>query len=69
MLEQLKHDQVAGVLLWMSIENGKSDFVAQLSEPDFPPVTMMDRTFEGITCDYVASDNYHGANAGDRASG
>lgn len=61
MLEQLKHDQVAGVLLWMSIENGKSDFVAQLSEPDFPPVTMMDRTFEGITCDYVASDNYHGA--------
>lgn len=60
MLEQLKHDEVAGVLLWMSIENGKSDFVAQLSEPDFPPITMMDRTFEGISCDYVASNNYRG---------
>ena len=27
----------------------------------FPPLVMMDRTIEGLDCDYVASDNYGGA--------
>ncbi|MCA9884049.1 MAG: GntR family transcriptional regulator [Anaerolineae bacterium] len=60
LLEQLKHDDVAGVLLWMSIKNGKSDFITRLCEPDFPPVAMMDRTFGDFPCDYVASDSYAG---------
>ncbi len=63
MLDQLHQDGVDGILLWPNVENGNPERLAKLSRRDFPPVTMMDRTFEGVEWDYVASDNYSGAYA------
>ena len=59
-LDQLQQDNVAGILLWPSVDEGNPAHLSQLSQQPFPPVTMMDRTFNNINWDYVASDNYNG---------
>jgi DNA-binding LacI/PurR family transcriptional regulator len=60
MLEQFQNDNVAGILLWPSIASGQSDYLAELTNQRVPPITMMDRTFDHIECDYVTSHNYQG---------
>ena len=62
-LQQLQEDDVAGILLWSSIDDGNPARLAQLSQQKFPPVTMLDRTFKDVNWDYVASDNYGGGYA------
>jgi GntR family transcriptional regulator, arabinose operon transcriptional repressor len=59
-LAHLQEDDVAGILLWSSIDEGNPAHLARLSRQDFPPVTMMDRTFSDVNWDYVASHNYDG---------
>lgn len=59
-LAQLQRDGVAGVLLWPSADSSKPEHLAEKSQGNFPPVTMMDRTFEGVAWDFVGSDNYGG---------
>lgn len=58
-LNQLREDGVAGILLWSSV-NDAPHYLAELSQNNFPHVVMMDRTFENVKLDYVASDNYGG---------
>ena len=64
MMQQLRDDGVAGILLWPSIDEGNPGHLAQLSQRDYPPVTMMDRTFDNVNWDYVASNNFGGSYAG-----
>jgi GntR family transcriptional regulator, arabinose operon transcriptional repressor len=61
LLKQLQADGVGGILLWPSIDTGNPEQLARLSQQNFPPVTMMDRTFENVHWDYVASENFNGA--------
>ena len=61
LLDQLQKDGVSGVLLWPSIGDGNPQRLAERAQQDFPPVIMMDRTFNGVGWDYVGSDNYAGA--------
>lgn len=60
MFEQLRADGVAGILLWPSIDEGNPQHLAELSQQKFPYAVMMDRTFENVKWDYVASNNFDG---------
>ncbi|QPC81275.1 GntR family transcriptional regulator [Phototrophicus methaneseepsis] len=60
LLEQIQHDDVMGVLLWPSVASCHSEYLAEMVENHLPPITVMDRTFNNVVCDYVASDNYAG---------
>jgi DNA-binding LacI/PurR family transcriptional regulator len=66
LLERLKQDRVAGILLWSILEYSSPGYWLERLQNGFPPVTLMDRTLKGLQCDFVASDNYAGAYAATR---
>lgn len=63
LLDRLKQDNVAGILLWSILEYSSPGHWLERLQNRFPPVTLMDRTFKGLECDFVASDNFAGAYA------
>jgi GntR family transcriptional regulator, arabinose operon transcriptional repressor len=63
LLDRLKQDNVAGILLWSILEYSNPGHWLERLQSGFPPVTLMDRTFKGLECDFVASDNFAGAYA------
>jgi DNA-binding LacI/PurR family transcriptional regulator len=64
LLEQLvQKDRVEGILIWPVLHDDPSRHLFQLVYQGTVPVVLVDRTFDGLTCDYVTSDNYAGARA------
>ena len=64
LLEQLVlEDKVSGILIWPILHSDPSRRLFQLAQQGLIPLVLVDRTFNGLTCDYVTSDNYAGARA------
>ena len=64
LLEQLVlEDKVGGILIWPVLHNDPSRRLFQLAHHGLIPLVLVDRTFNGLACDYVTSDNYAGAYA------
>jgi GntR family transcriptional regulator of arabinose operon len=64
LLEQLAlEDKVEGILIWPVLHDDPSRHLFQLARQGLIPLVLVDRTFNGLTCDYVTSDNYAGAYA------
>ena len=63
LLELLLQDQVGGILIWPAMGDDHTRVLFQLATQGVPPLVLMDRTFTGLTCDWVVSDNYAGAYA------
>jgi len=64
LLEQLVSvDKVGGILIWPVLHDDPSRRLFQLARQGQVPLVLVDRTFDGLTCDYVTSDNYAGARA------
>ena len=64
LLEQLvMEDKVGGILLWPVLHDDPSRRLFQWANQGLIPLVLVDRTFNGLTCDYVTSDNYAGAYA------
>jgi GntR family transcriptional regulator of arabinose operon len=64
LLEQLVlEDKVSGILIWPILHSNPSRRLFQLAQQGLIPLVLVDRTFNGLTCDYVTSDNYAGARA------
>jgi DNA-binding LacI/PurR family transcriptional regulator len=62
LLEQLViEDKVGGILIWPVLHDDPSRRLFQLAYQGTVPLVLVDRTFDGLTCDYVTSDNYAGA--------
>ena len=61
-LRQLLDDEVAGLMLWANAEP-TAETLAILAEYEGRaiPIVFMDRPIEGVSADYVSSDNYSGA--------
>jgi GntR family transcriptional regulator of arabinose operon len=59
--ELVLEDKVAGILIWPVLRDQLSGQLLQLAQQNAPPVVIVDRTFEGLSCDYVTSENYTGA--------
>jgi GntR family transcriptional regulator of arabinose operon len=59
--ELVLEDKVAGILIWPALRDELSGRLLQLTRQNAPPVVIVDRTFEGLSCDYVTSENYTGA--------
>ena len=64
LLEQLVvEDKVAGILIWPVLHDDRSRRLFQLAQQGSVPLVLVDRTFDGLACDYVTSENYAGAYA------
>jgi GntR family transcriptional regulator of arabinose operon len=64
LLDQLVlEDKVEGILIWPVLYDDPSRRLFQLVHQGLIPLVLVDRTFDGLTCDYVTSDNYAGAYA------
>lgn len=64
LLEQLVlEDKVGGILIWPVLHDDPSRRLFHLAHQDLVPMVLVDRTFDGLSCDYVTSDNYAGARA------
>jgi len=63
LLELLLQDRVGGILIWPAMGDDRSRLLFRLATQGAPPLVLMDRTFTGLTCDWVVSDNYAGAYA------
>jgi len=64
LLEQLVvEDKVGGILIWPVLHDDPSRRLFQLAHQGLVPLVLVDRTFDGLTCDYVTSDSYAGARA------
>ena len=64
LLERLVlEDKVEGILIWPILHADPSRRLFQLTTQRQIPVVLVDRTFEGLACDYVTSDNHGGARA------
>jgi DNA-binding LacI/PurR family transcriptional regulator len=64
LLEQLVvQDKVEGILIWPVLHDDSSRRLFQLAHQGMVPLVLVDRTFNGLSCDYVTSDNYAGARA------
>ena len=64
LLDQLaREDRVAGILIWSALREGPSGRLFHLCHQGAIPVVAVDRTFEGLACDFVTSQNYAGAYA------
>jgi len=64
LLEQLVlEDKVEGILIWPVLYDDPSRRLFRLAHQGLVPLVLVDRTFDGLTCDYVTSDNYGGARA------
>jgi GntR family transcriptional regulator of arabinose operon len=64
LLEQLVlEDKVEGILIWPVLHDDPSRHLFQLARQGLIPLVLVDRTFNGLTCDYVTSDNHAGAYA------
>lgn len=61
LLDELARNHVGGVVLWSFMRPEHIEPLTERVAEDFPPLVMMDRTVESLDCDYVASDNYGGA--------
>jgi len=61
LIDQLIDDKVRGILIWPAWNTDRSRRLFQLAAQNTIPIVLMDRTFEGLNCDYVISDNYSGA--------
>lgn len=61
--ELVLEDRVAGILIWPVLRDQPSGRLLQLTRQNSPPVVVVDRIFEGLSCDYVTSENYAGAYA------
>lgn len=62
LLEQLVlEDKVGGILIWPVLHDDPSRRLYQLAHHGLIPLVLVDRTFNGLACDYVTSDNYAGA--------
>jgi len=61
-LQQLLDDEVAGLMLWANAEPTE-ETLAILGEYERRaiPIVFMDRSIEGVSADYVASDNFGGS--------
>ena len=63
-MEQLVvEDKVEGILIWPILHDDSSRRLFQLAHQGLVPIILVDRTFDGLTYDYVTSDNYAGARA------
>lgn len=63
LLDQLMEDKVGGVLIWPALDDDPGRRIFQLAQQGLVPLVLMDRTLEGLACDYVTSDNCAGAYA------
>jgi GntR family transcriptional regulator of arabinose operon len=64
LLEQLVlKDKVGGILIWPVLHDDPSRRLLQLAQQGLIPLVLVDRTFNGLPCDYVTSENYAGAYA------
>jgi GntR family transcriptional regulator of arabinose operon len=62
LLDQLVfEDQVAGILIWPVMRDGPSGRLAELAGQGIMPVVVVDRTIDGLSSDFVTSENYLGA--------
>jgi len=62
LLERLVlEDKVEGVLIWPVLHDDPSRRLFQLAHQGLVPLVLVDRTFNGLPCDCVTSDNYAGA--------
>ncbi len=62
LLDQLvTEDQVSGILIWPVLNDDPARRLFQLAHQHTVPLVLVDRTFPGLPCDYVTSDNYTGA--------
>jgi DNA-binding LacI/PurR family transcriptional regulator len=62
LLGQLVHeDKVAGIIIWPALRAEASGGLLELVKRDTVPVVAVDRTFDGLGCDFVTSENYAGA--------
>jgi GntR family transcriptional regulator of arabinose operon len=64
LLEQLVDEiGVAGVIIWPVPREEPSGRLLQLGQQGVTPLVAVDRTVEGLSCDFVSSENYAGAYA------
>jgi GntR family transcriptional regulator of arabinose operon len=64
LLDQLVHeDKVVGIIIWPVLRDKESGRVFQLARAGMIPVVAVDRTYTGLQCDFVSSDNYAGGYA------
>jgi GntR family transcriptional regulator of arabinose operon len=64
LLDQLMlEDRVAGILVWAALREEPSGRLFQLAQRGTIPIVAVDRTFEGLDCDFVTSQNHVGARA------
>ncbi len=63
LLNQFLEDKIGGILIWPALHSDRSRSLCQLSNQSLIPMVLMDRTVEGVACDFVTSDNYAGAYA------
>lgn len=61
--ELVQEDKVAGILIWPVLREQLSGRLLHLTRQNAPPVVVVDRIFDGLSCDYVTSENYAGAYA------
>jgi DNA-binding LacI/PurR family transcriptional regulator len=63
-LDQLVlEDRVAGILVWPVPRMDQSGRLLQLCHQRALPLVAVDRTLEGLSCDFVTSQNYAGAHS------
>lgn len=63
-LNRLKDEDFAGVLLWPNVDASQPNHSDLMTYHQFPlPIVLMDRTIHGLDYDCVTSDNYGGAQA------
>ena len=64
LLDQLLlEDKVGGILIWPALYDDPSRRLFQMVKQRVIPLVLMDRTFNGLACDHVTSDNYAGGYA------
>jgi GntR family transcriptional regulator of arabinose operon len=64
LLEQMVGEiKVAGIIIWPVAREVPAGRVLQLCQQRAVPLVAVDRTVEGLACDFVTSDNYGGAYA------
>ena len=56
-------DKVEGILIWPILHDDPSRRLFQLTHQHRIPMVLVDRTFAGLACDCVTSDNHGGARA------
>jgi DNA-binding LacI/PurR family transcriptional regulator len=57
----VREDKVAGIIIWPALRAEASGGLFEVVQRDTVPVVAVDRTFKGLSCDFVTSENYAGA--------